>query len=126
MNEALEVNFQGVSFFNTASTQLRPEAYAVIQKIVDALKPSMNQIHITVQGHTDSRVVASKRIKFEDNWELSVLRATAVLKHFASAGFPQQTLSAEGFSSTRGPASETLTESKLAEQRKITLRIEAK
>ena len=105
VNETLVVNFKDISFFDTASTQLRPEALAVIEDVVAALKPAMNSIHITVQGHTDSRSVVNKRTKFEDNWELSVLRATSVLKHFAGAGFPQETLSAEGFASSRGIAS---------------------
>ncbi len=122
---ALEINFTGVSFFNSASTKLLPSGREKIKSIIEVLRPNMKDIHVTVQGHTDPRHVASKKMKFADNWELSVLRATSVLKEFVSAEFPQEALSAEGFtaegaSKERGPASEQ----DLAEMRKITLRIE--
>jgi chemotaxis protein MotB len=119
---SLEVNFEGISFFASGSTRLQPEASEAIRKLMDRLRPYREQIRITVQGHTDSRRVANNRTSFSDNWELSVLRATAVLKIFMQDGFSQENLSAEGFADTQGTRS--VASADLATQRRITLRIE--
>ncbi len=117
-----EVEIADLSFFNSGSTELLPEAKEKLAVLIEHLKSNKDHLHITVQGHADQQQVSAKRHKFTDNWELSVLRATSVLKLFVGDGFPQETLSAEGFSSTRALASD----SSLSNQRRVTLRIEEK
>jgi chemotaxis protein MotB len=119
LNKALILDFDNISFFKSGSTQLSPEGKEVITKIIESLGEHQAYIKITVQGHTDSIQVKPSKTQFSDNWELSVLRATAVLKSFVKAGFGPQTLTAEGYADTQanGTASRAL-------DRKITFKIE--
>jgi chemotaxis protein MotB len=122
--KGLEINFDGVSFFNSGRTQLIPEGAQTIQKIIQKLAPNKEQIHVTVQGHTDPTKTNAK-MNFQDNWELSVLRATSVLKLFIKNGFSQKMLSAEGFADTRSEQiNGKLSKEELARMRRVTLRIE--
>ncbi len=122
-DKSLEINFEGVSFFKSGKTQLLPEAEQKISKLIQSLEKHKNTIRVTVQGHTDT--TKSKRQSYSDNWELSVLRATSVLKMFIKNGYSQEMLSAEGFADTRIDRTvASYTKEDLARQRKITLRIE--
>ncbi|MBC7691203.1 MAG: OmpA family protein [Methylotenera sp.] len=118
---SLEVEFENISFFSSGSTKLSPEAAAAVTRIMTSLRPYKDSIRITVQGHTDSKRVSGAH-HFSDNWELSVLRATSVLKIFMQDGFSQEHLSAEGFADTQ--TTRTIASSDLSRQRRITLRIE--
>lgn len=123
-DKGLEINFDGVSFFNSGRTQLSSEGAKTIEKIIHQLAPNKDQIHVTVQGHTDPTKTNAK-LNFQDNWELSVLRATSVLKMFIKNGYSQKMLSAEGFADTRYDQNVgTLTKEDLAKMRRVTLRIE--
>ncbi len=124
--KSLEVNFEGLSFFNSGEMKLRPEATVQLTKVIELLSKYKDLVKVTVQGHTDPTILNSRsKFSFSDNWELSVLRATSVLKVFIKNGFPQEQLSAEGFSDTqvRQPA-EAITKEQLAKMRRITLRLE--
>lgn len=101
---ALEIVYDEVSFFDSGSTRVTPAGETAIRKIIPALAPHRDRIRITVQGHTDPTRVRGNKHPFGDNWELSVLRATAVLKRFLKAEFPQENLTAEGFADTQAPA----------------------
>jgi len=122
---SLEINFEGMSFFESGKTKILPDAETQIQKVITLLSKYKDIVKVTVQGHTDP-TKTSKRHTFSDNWELSALRATSVLKLFIKEGFSQENLSAEGFAesrSNREVASE-MSKEELAKLRKITLRIE--
>lgn len=119
IGSTIELQFEGVSFFNSGATQLNTEGRKVVLETIKLLEPYRDSIKVTVQGHTDSRNVVYSKAHADDNWELSVIRATTVLKLFRETGFPQNQLSAEGFAHTRTPASIDL-----SKQRRITLKIE--
>ena len=118
---ALEIAFDQVSFFQSGETRLTKEGQEVVDQVIKMLTPYKSDVRITVQGYTDSRNVVYNKRRASDNWELSVIRATSVLKVFNHEGFPQEHLSAEGFADTRV---ERTVASDLAHQRKITLRVE--
>jgi len=63
--------------FRTASYRMSNKADGVLQKIADLLasEPSLD---LMVEGHTDSRTISTGAIK--DNWDLSVLRATSIVR----------------------------------------------
>ncbi len=73
--------------------------------------------HFQVAGHTDSKPIKSK--KFEDNWELSVARSSAVTKYLLENGVPGEMLSIAGFAEFQAVAS-----NKHAWGRKMNRRIE--
>ncbi|RPD97945.1 cell envelope biogenesis protein OmpA [Aureibaculum marinum] len=63
--------------FKTASYRMSNKADGVLQKIADLLK-SEPSLDLMVEGHTDSRTISNARVA--DNWDLSVLRATSIVR----------------------------------------------
>jgi len=63
--------------FNTASYRVGNKADKILQKLADVIN-SEPSLDVMVEGHTDSRTINTAKVS--DNWELSVLRATSVVK----------------------------------------------
>jgi len=63
--------------FNTGSYQLSAKADPLLQKLADVIN-SEESLDVMVEGHTDSRTI--RTINIADNWDLSVLRATSVVR----------------------------------------------
>ncbi|MFC4739781.1 flagellar motor protein MotB [Flavobacterium ponti] len=64
--------------FNSGSYQISNKANKILKKIADVIN-SDESLDLMVEGHTDDRkMVAGSYLK--DNWDLSVLRATSVVR----------------------------------------------
>jgi chemotaxis protein MotB len=63
--------------FSTASYRVGNKADKILKKLADVIN-SEPSLDVMVEGHTDSRPINTDKIS--DNWELSVLRATSVVK----------------------------------------------
>ena len=63
--------------FNTASYRVSNKADNILQKLADVIN-SEPSIQVMVEGHTDSRSISTSKVA--DNWDLSVLRATSVVR----------------------------------------------
>jgi chemotaxis protein MotB len=63
--------------FNSGSYRISSKADNILQKLADVIN-SEESIDVMVEGHTDSRGINTEHIK--DNWDLSVLRATSVVR----------------------------------------------
>ncbi|MCK0179250.1 OmpA family protein [Flavobacteriaceae bacterium S0862] len=63
--------------FNTASYRVSNKANAILQKLADVIN-SEPSIDVMVEGHTDARSINNAKVS--DNWDLSVLRATSVIR----------------------------------------------
>jgi len=63
--------------FNTASYRISNKADHILAKIADLVN-SEASLDLMVEGHTDSRTINTGRVA--DNWDLSVLRATSVVR----------------------------------------------
>ena len=63
--------------FNTASYRVSNRANAILQKLADIIN-SEPSIDVMVEGHTDARSINNAKV--QDNWDLSVLRATSVVR----------------------------------------------
>ena len=72
--------------FKSGSIKVDDKGVEALKKLAEAIKDNKD-LNITVEGHTDD-VPVSKGANFEDNWELSVLRATSITKILVSNGFP--------------------------------------
>ena len=67
-------------FFASGSATLKPEGQEVLMKVGEAMSGYPDKI-IRVVGHTDSVAISKKyQTKFPSNWELSVMRATNVVR----------------------------------------------
>lgn len=67
--------------FNTGSYRLSAKADNVLQKLADVIN-SEPSLDVMVEGHTDSRTINT--VNIADNWDLSVLRSTAVVRKLQS------------------------------------------
>ena len=63
--------------FNTASYRVNSKANDILQKLADVIN-SEPSIDVMVEGHTDARSINNAKV--QDNWDLSVLRATSVVR----------------------------------------------
>ena len=63
--------------FQSGSYNLTPKAYDVLGKVATVLNNQPN-LEFLVEGHTDNIPIKTSMIK--DNWDLSVLRATSVVR----------------------------------------------
>lgn len=63
--------------FRSGSTAISAEANSVLSKIAKIVNDH-NEFDILVEGHTDTVPIATSCIK--DNWDLSVLRATSIVR----------------------------------------------
>ena len=71
--------------FKSGSIKVDEKGVEALKKLAEAIKDDKT-LNITVEGHTDD-VPVNKGTTFEDNWELSVLRATSITKILVSNGF---------------------------------------
>lgn len=63
--------------FNTASYRLSSKADGVLKKLADVIN-SEPSLDVMVEGHTDARTINTEFLA--DNWDLSVMRATSVVR----------------------------------------------
>jgi chemotaxis protein MotB len=57
---------------------------------------------VDIEGHTDN--IPIKTLQFPSNWELSVSRATNIVKYMIEKGIPSERLKAAGYADTKPKA----------------------
>ena len=77
--------------FKSGSVRLSKEGREFLKTMSETLKANPELI-IVVEGHTDSRPISTSR--FADNWDLSVIRATAVVRERTKNGVDPKQLTA--------------------------------
>ena len=80
-------------FFDSGKAALKEQGKEVLKKVGDALKGYEDKA-IRVVGHTDNVPIATAQ--FPSNWELSVARATTVVRFLQSSGIPPERMTASG------------------------------
>ena len=88
----------GLNLFKKGGAKLMPESKKVLNEIVKIIKTKGKNHKIFIQGHTDDVPIHTS--KFESNWELSAVRATAVLRYFYDKGIDPEKLTATGYADT--------------------------
>jgi chemotaxis protein MotB len=92
----LSVDLAEQIFFDSGRATLKKEGKEVLKKVGDVLKGYENKI-IRVVGHTDNVPVAkSLRATFPSNWDLSVARASNVVRFLQEVGVPPEQMVAAG------------------------------
>ncbi|MBC7425779.1 MAG: OmpA family protein [Bacteroidia bacterium] len=74
---AVFISVSDKMLFNSGSYEITPRAKEVLGKVAAVIK-AQPDIQFMVEGHTDNKPISTAVIK--DNWDLSVLRSTAVVK----------------------------------------------
>ncbi len=121
IQERLTVKIVDRILFPTGSAQVNSEGIQVLNTIGESLKKMLDGRQIRVEGHTDSRTIGPDLAqKYPTNWELSVARATNVVRYLAEkVKIPASKLYAVGYGSHR-PVADNDTE----EGRSLNRRIE--
>lgn len=71
--------------FNSGSTKVDPKGVEALRKLASVLKEQQD-VNVLVEGHTDDVPIAKGTVGMQDNWDLSVLRATEITRILANAG----------------------------------------
>jgi chemotaxis protein MotB len=71
------INISDKLLFNSGSYRVSNKANSILSKLAEVInsEPSME---VMVEGHTDSRTISTEM--FQDNWDLSVKRATSIVR----------------------------------------------
>ncbi len=104
------------AFFEEGKADMKDRARKALDRILPIIKGAPNQIR--VEGHTDN--VPIKTQEFRSNWELSVRRATEVVRYLVEQhDFPPEKISAVGYAEYR-----PIVSNDTAENRALNRRIE--
>ena len=63
--------------FESGSPQVNKQGKEALGKLAEVLK-KQHDIDVFIEGHTDNKPI--KTVQFKDNWDLSVVRATSVVR----------------------------------------------
>jgi chemotaxis protein MotB len=92
----LSVDVAEQIFFDSGRAVLKDSGKTVLKKVAEALKSHEDKI-IRVAGYTDNVPIAkSMQNVYPTNWELSVARATNVVRYLQDVGVPPEHMVASG------------------------------
>ncbi len=81
--------------FGSGSIVVDKKGVAALQQLAKAIK-DQHDLQIMVEGHTDNVPVSKLSAYMQDNWDLSVMRATAITKILSKAGVSSRQIVAAG------------------------------
>jgi chemotaxis protein MotB len=94
--DMLTVDVAEQLFFDSGRANLKDTGKAVLKKVGEALKGYEDKV-IRIVGHTDNVPISKAAQKvFPSNWELSVARATTVVRYLQEVGIPPERMIASG------------------------------
>ncbi|NMM50257.1 OmpA family protein [Marinigracilibium pacificum] len=94
-NGKVYVSLSEQLLFKSGSKDIDPKGIEAIKQLANVLK-SQSDINIMVEGHTDNVPISSKGRYMNDNWDLSVMRATEVVRALISNGVDPTLIIASG------------------------------
>ena len=94
--DMLTVDVAEQLLFDSGRADLKDTGKAVLKKVGEALKGYEDKV-IRVVGHTDNiPITKGLQKRFASNWELSVARATTVVRFLQDVGVPPERMIASG------------------------------
>ncbi|MEN9353146.1 MAG: hypothetical protein RL318_471 [Fibrobacterota bacterium] len=99
-SEGIVLEFSSSAFYNVGKAEFSPEAGPILEKVAGAIQNiTYYKFQIDIEGHTDN--VPIKSLQFPSNWELSVARATNLVKFLIEKGIGADRLKAAGYADTK-------------------------
>lgn len=74
----IHVSMEAKLLFDSGSTEVQSEGKKALRELAKAIQ-NQKDLTVLVEGHTDSDKIGPS-LPFKDNWDLSVLRATSVVR----------------------------------------------
>ena len=97
--EGVRIVMQDAILFNPGRSEIKAQFYPILDGVIQIIR-SMDVAEVQVEGYTDD--VPINTIRFPSNWELSVARATSVLRYIeASEVLEARKLAAVGYGEFR-------------------------
>jgi len=94
------VEMNSAAFFASGDAKLSEPGKRILRGVAEKLKDDKYAAYqITVEGHTDDSPIHTA--KFASNWELSTMRAAAVVHYLLDRGLPAARLRAVGYADTQ-------------------------
>lgn len=81
--------------FGSGSIDVDSKGISALQQLAKAVK-DQKDINIIVEGHTDNVPISRKSQYMQDNWDLSVMRATSITKILTKAGVSAKQITPSG------------------------------
>ncbi|MER2998808.1 OmpA/MotB family protein [Pontibacter populi] len=81
--------------FNSGSTKVDPKGVEALKKLAQVLKEQQD-VNVVVEGHTDDVPIARGTVGMQDNWDLSVLRATEITRILTQSGVAPERVTPSG------------------------------
>lgn len=81
--------------FGSGSIEVDKKGVTALQQLAKAIK-DQRDIQIMIEGHTDNVPISKKSAYMQDNWDLSVMRATSITKILTGAGVTPKQITAAG------------------------------
>lgn len=81
--------------FGSGSVEIDSKGLTALQQLARAIK-DQRELQIMVEGHTDNVPISRKSNYMQDNWDLSVMRATAIVRILTGAGLSPTQVTASG------------------------------
>ena len=98
MGNHVVIDFPQVSFFRSGKVDLTAEGAVALKQFVQVYMPYAGNYTLSVRAFTDTKQVkAIKNRKFEDNLELSALRAVAGMRVLQHSGIPLDRIKLGGY-----------------------------
>jgi chemotaxis protein MotB len=98
--DGIKMEFHSASLYESGSAEIKEHMIPALAQIADILNSMKYQNYIVeVEGHTDD--VPIKTLLYPSNWELSVHRATNVVKFLIERGVSPDRLKAAGYADTK-------------------------
>ena len=94
-NGKVYVSLSNQLLFNIGSTDIDKRGKEALKELAAVLN-TQPDISIVVEGHTDIAPIAGKGGRFQDNWDLSVLRSTEVTRVLAQEGVDAKRIVSSG------------------------------
>ncbi|GAB1445665.1 hypothetical protein MASR2M41_13790 [Flammeovirgaceae bacterium] len=102
--------------FKSGSVEVDSKGVTALQQLAKALK-DQKDIHIMVEGHTDNVPISKKSAYMQDNWDLSVMRATSITRILTKGGVSPNQITASGKGEHSPLAPNTTSENKQKNRR---------
>lgn len=118
--KGVTVEINASVLFASGDARLEYPAVAALRAVAAILAPT--DFPVTVEGHTDTTPINTPL--FPSNWELSVVRASTVVRLFVEAGVAPHQLAVTGYGEQR-PVAENDTPEGRQRNRRVTILIES-
>lgn len=93
-NGKVYVSLASQLLFSTGSIEIDEKGKEALVQLANVLK-TQPEVNVMVEGHTDTQKISKSSKYMNDNWDLSVMRATSVLRILVDNGVnPEQVIAA--------------------------------